>query len=939
MAEPKMIPAGSVIELSNHFDEQGKPLQIHVNEPISEDAFQSQLDAIMANWQNPPQAPNVERAPNELVSPVGSDTMPRTAPEAAKPEEAKPEGERLQLPESFKEAVNAAAPTIRGVGPIAAGALAGAALGAPIGGVGAIPGALAGAGAMALTELIGDPLIAATNATFGTRLSTPTEAWSQIFDHLGIPRSSTEASKIIEAVTHGVAGAAGWMGIGRSIAAGAARPFAGAAPVMAEASPAAAEAAMGAEGAAQQLPQGAQAAGELAGSYPATVAPGSFPQIANSQLARAASSELATIQNPIQQYATEAGYAAHAPSPLAVASQQASYAAPEAVATASAAQGAKVPFNMAAVGNELAANPGIQAIAGGASGGAGEASRFVAEKLGLGEKGQQAASLIGSLVGGAVAAKAASIRGFDERLPNIPGMTPDQVRQAIKEADAAGRKIFTSDIFRPKTKKMQLIQEVSEGTLFGTAEGRAAQEMQRKAHVQDYLNEVGAQVGGEAISDTMQSLRDSRIENVSTLSKIKNSIIENANRAGSGVLPKDLKRSLSEIGYQISELLKINKDINAPAIRLLENFRAGLVDIAYDINGKPIVSPKSLQHIDANLKLIGESLPNDQSVAHISALFDKASKPIYRALRKDIAEYIYKNAGKDQATQWARANNSLSESAYQLRSNALKSVLRTGDATPENVGKLLFSQKPSEVRLLVRNLDENGIKNAQAALVERALSKSLDAESLEVVPTRFAKNIQKLSKQIGLVFNETDKQTLDGLVNYLNLTRRAGEFNINPPTGARNVLPIVGGLAGSAAGGAVGGAIGLSTGGLSAQAFESNLVRKALTDFSKFKYASPEQFAAMTRVKDAINTAQALNYQEQAKKVPLSFQPDNIKEEHFSNGPVTTDTKYGYRLLPGSGNKVKLFGPNNVQIGVYNSREEAAKAVDKMIVKGLLPKK
>jgi hypothetical protein len=98
---------------------------------------------------------------------------------------------------------------VRGAGPVAAGAALGALAGAPIAGVGAIPGAAAGAGAAALTTLVGDPIVSSVNRIFGTNYSTPSESIQHLMDAAGIDKAETGAERIVQAAAGGVGGAAG----------------------------------------------------------------------------------------------------------------------------------------------------------------------------------------------------------------------------------------------------------------------------------------------------------------------------------------------------------------------------------------------------------------------------------------------------------------------------------------------------------------------------------------------------------------------------------------------------------------------------------------------------------------------------------------------------------------------------------------------------------
>lgn len=107
---------------------------------------------------------------------------------------------------------------VRGAGPIAMGTGLGFALGGP-------PGALAGAGSMALTQFVGDPLVDLINGAFGTKLTRPTDALKQLFDAIGIPEADSAAERVVQAASSGAGGAAGTVALGKALAS-AARPLA-----------------------------------------------------------------------------------------------------------------------------------------------------------------------------------------------------------------------------------------------------------------------------------------------------------------------------------------------------------------------------------------------------------------------------------------------------------------------------------------------------------------------------------------------------------------------------------------------------------------------------------------------------------------------------------------------------------------------------------------
>lgn len=90
-----------------------------------------------------------------------------------------------------------AAPIGRGLAPYAVGAGVGAAAGAPFAGVGAIPGAAAGAAAVGLDQM----------ATSLAGLPTPSDATNKLLDVLGVGKSDSAASRMIENAVAGAANA------------------------------------------------------------------------------------------------------------------------------------------------------------------------------------------------------------------------------------------------------------------------------------------------------------------------------------------------------------------------------------------------------------------------------------------------------------------------------------------------------------------------------------------------------------------------------------------------------------------------------------------------------------------------------------------------------------------------------------------------------------
>lgn len=110
-----------------------------------------------------------------------------------------------------------------------------------------------------------------------------------------------------------------------------------------------------------------------------------------------------------------------------------------------------------------------------------------------------------------------------------------------------------------------------------------------------------------------------------------------------------------------------------------------------------------------------------------------------------------------------------------------------------------------------------------------------------VSPEKFITTMRKLQKQTGVIFNQADKDKLDGLVRVLNSTRRAADAGLMTNTGQQLAVPVGALAVGTVADSFVTGLLGSASLGLMARAYESKPVRDALIKISKLKKYSKEE--------------------------------------------------------------------------------------------------
>lgn len=561
------------------------------------------------------------------------------------------------------------------------------------------------------------------------------------------------------------------------------------------------------------------------------------------------------------------------------------------------------------IGAVLAEQP-IKQLASAAAGGAtAEAARYGAEELGAGTKGQIAASIAGGVLGGKYAASRAGLT--QPSRPAVAGMTAAETAQAISEAEAAGRLVRTSDVLQPGGPLSRRMQDVREAV-----GGRAAlvqQAEERTQAVKDLLGEFGAAVGADAIRDVTANLNATRAAEISANTTVVNKILKDLDSTGVTI---STTNAIKAIDDEIKFLNDVNPSRLASVITELQSFKSG-------------IQGKTASQVAANLKLVGDLL-EDPGLASVKGLAGKSTKRVYNAIKQELGDFI-ETSGRDR-NAWETANSNLHEMAKELDDAALRAALNKGTVNKEIAGKLLFSKSKSEVELLYKNLDAKGQASARAAILEDVATRSLDNKTMQLSPVQFLGNLGKAEKQTGVFFSGADKDALNGLARYLNLTKRAGEFNYDPSTGQKLLLPTIAGMVGHSLGFAGTALVAGATYGLG-RLYETPGVRNLLLKMPKVAAGSPEEFALSKRITQAMQSTmqqQAISDIER-KKMPVAFMDKTSAREALNNGYVLSDNVNQMKIVY-TGDKFKLFDSNGRPAGVFKSEQEAKDKATKDVV-------
>jgi len=444
------------------------------------------------------------------------------------------------------------------------------------------------------------------------------------------------------------------------------------------------------------------------------------------------------------------------------------------------------------------------------------------------------------VMGAPAPAGAALARGAGVQARAAARRFPDEMARAAQIADEAataanqsGIRVMTTDVFTPESFAAKWLQSAGEKIPFaGTGGPRAVQQRERVSAVEDLMREYEAPDAVPVINRVAEDLIQTRSDKLTRFKNQKTQAINSADSAG--VVP--VERTLAAIDDEISALESLRTESVQPVIDRLTDWRNAL-------------QSQSLANIETLRKQIGKSFKAPE-LSSVRGTGEQALARIYGPLREDMTEFIRQNAGPEVLNKWQVANKELANLANELKVSSLKTALRKADQTPEAVGALLFSNKPSDVRALLRNLSPEGKRAARIAIMNRASQKAGGVDNIS--PDRFANEVKRLGEQIGIAFPEDELATVNGLVRALDLTKRAGQAGATPPTGVQAVPLLFVDVLSSTFGGPMAATAGAATIGGLARLYESKAVRGLLTSLGKAKQGSEAERRFMGQLENTV---------------------------------------------------------------------------------------
>ena len=422
-------------------------------------------------------------------------------------------------------------------------------------------------------------------------------------------------------------------------------------------------------------------------------------------------------------------------------------------------------------------------------------------------------------------------RAIGERLDIRPTLRAEP--EDIAAAQARGIRVMTTDVVSPETFASKWLQATGERIpVAGTGGIRAAQQRERVSAVENLMREYEVAEAVPIINEVATDLIETRSANLNRFKDAKTEVIEGLK--GTGSVP--VENTIKAIDAEIKQLESLKTADVEPVVSRLNDWRSALQD-------QGIVNVEKLR------KQIGESFKAPE-LASVRGIGEASLSKIYRPLRDEMTQFIKDNASEQDFTKWQVSNKRLAELAGELKQGSLRNALRKGEQTPEAVGALLFSNKPSDVKALYRNLSPLGRGSARVAILNRAAQKAGGIENIS--PQRFATEVKKLSEQVGVFFDKPELDKVNGLVRALDLTDRAQLAAVAPPTGVQAVPFVAGSFLADMFGSAGAAVTTAGTVGVLARAYESKALRPILTRLGKAKKGSAEEQTIFGEFQEAI---------------------------------------------------------------------------------------
>ncbi|MDR3105662.1 MAG: hypothetical protein LBU96_14595 [Yokenella regensburgei] len=327
--------------------------------------------------------------------------------------------------------------------------------------------------------------------------------------------------------------------------------------------------------------------------------------------------------------------------------------------------------------------------------------------------------------------------------------------------------LMASDVYGPKTMPGKVVRTAGEQIPFiGTGGARAVQQEARQRSVR----ELGEKYAGASPEELVASVQRKQRGVRAAIGTRYNEIT-----AQMSDTPVDASKTQAAIDAVIA-------DLERPGVIRDETSIATLKKIREDM----AAAPQTFTSLKENRTAFRDLVKGDTRPALPSGTDEKMGR-IQNAMTDDLRGAVRTKLGDGALKKYISSDTEWAKNAQEVSKSRLKSVIESGDITPENIMRMVFSQNASEISRLHRALDDKGRDFMRRAVVSDALAKSMDGDKIN--PDRFVKELRKREKQIGIAFEGDERKELVGIIRLLEATKHAQEAVANPATGAR-MMPV-----------------------------------------------------------------------------------------------------------------------------------------------------
>lgn len=401
-------------------------------------------------------------------------------------------------------------------------------------------------------------------------------------------------------------------------------------------------------------------------------------------------------------------------------------------------------------------------------------------------------------------------------------------REQVREAEAAGIPIMTSDIRPPETVAEQFVQRVVERIpFFGTGKKRSAQQKARVEAANKLVKEYGIEDEG-VLTRIIESMNEAKAGIINKYDGMKQDVLKKMPAYEAERI--SLNNTLEWINRTVADLRATNTPISNASADWLEGQRDQFTNM--------LVSKYDDVRAD-----VGKGISIDERTGTAGPEKGRLSLELYRVMNDEFGDLVKARRGEAEFNKWKIGNTQLRELIEDEETAVISKILNTGVEQPGSIINILTGKNnESQLRRINKFLDDEGRTNVRQAIV-RDLG-MLASDKTAVDPNKmnanmFGREMRRFNNAIKVFFTPEEQARIRGLRTALELTDRASKANVLTPTGQElsplllSALGGVGmyGLAQTV--GLIGGAVAAGGGLMAGRIYESKAIRNLFLQLGK----------------------------------------------------------------------------------------------------------